>query len=108
MHDDVQQLECADGLLPREKVLGDDSLQRRNRAADKQKHDTMHRAIHLPINPLSQTHISGTHQHSSHDDRDQRQIDGDRTNRTVDEKLKDAGKYGHGTSEHLRDIRRRQ
>ena len=58
--------------------------------------------------PSTQTHISGTHQHSSHDDRDQRQIDGDRTNRTVDEKLKDAGKYGHGTSEHLRDIRRRQ
>ena len=107
--DDVQQLECAKGIAFREELLGDDALERGNRAAQEQNHEAAHRSVHLGVRADRHAHISCTHEHRSQNDGNEGKVHTNRKHFAMEEVLQNAGKHGHGTAEHLRlSTRKRQ
>ena len=86
-----KKLESTDGLLSRQKVLCNDSLERGNSTTDNKQNNTKSSSIN----------ITSTNKHRSHDDRNQRQVDTQRLNCSVNNKLKNASKDGHSATEHL-------
>ena len=88
----MKQLECANRLLPGKKVLCDDALQRGDSATDKEKRNTKD----CPID------ITSAHEHRSDNHWNQRQVNAQGMDCTVNQELQSACKHWHCTSEHLR------
>ena len=102
MPDDVQQLEGAEWLALRQQLLGDDSLERRNRATQEENHKPANRSIDLGVIQDLRANISSAHEHRSENDGNEGEIHADRANLPVEDILENACKNGHGAAEHLR------
>ena len=86
-----QKLEGTDGLFSWQKVLRDDSLEGRDSTADNKQNNTESSSIY----------IASTHKHRSHNNWNQRQVDTQRLDCSVNDELKNASKHRHGATEHL-------
>ena len=99
---DVQQLEGAERLALGQQLLGNDSLERRNRATQEENHKAANRSIDLGVIQDLKANISSAHEHRSENDGNEGEVHADRANLPVEDILENACKYGHGAAEHLR------
>ena len=102
MPDDVQQLEGAERLALRQQLLGDDSLERRNRATQEENHKAAYRSVDLGVIQDLEANISCAHEHRSENDRNEGEVHANRANPPVEDILEHACKNWHGAAEHLR------